>query len=207
MEPVYLDYASGALSPAARLLIGAHLTMRPDPRGEAQLWDTVGGGLLETLGEPVSELSRARALKLIAKPATPAAAPPPATNGLPAPLARAIGQPLETLKWTSPMPGMREWVLPEWPDARLLRLKPGGGIPEHGHTGRELTLVLHGAYSDGVRVLGPGDLEVADEALWHAPEVVGETECLCLAVLEGRYRLRGWNRLLAAFTGFRGRLA
>lgn len=204
MEPVYLDYASGALSPAAHLLIATHLAMRPERQAEVALWDVIGGGVLEEAAEPVSELSKAQTLRRLTAEASAAA---PTVNGLPEPLAQAVGRPLEDLRWFSPMPGMREWVLPDWPEARLLRLKAGGAVPEHSHTGRELTLVLQGAYSAGDTVWRPGDLEMADEGVWHAPRVVGEAECLCFAVLEGRYRLKGWNRLLAAFTGFRDRLA
>jgi putative transcriptional regulator len=210
MEPVYLDYASGALSPAARLLVDTHLTMRPDRLQDVAVWEAVGAELLEAEAEPVSDLARVRAQRQLDVQASAESTAAPrgfSADGLPEPLASAIGRPFETLDWTSPMPGMREWAFPQFPDARLLKLKPGGGVFEHSHTGRELTLILRGAYADSEGVWTAGDIELADSDLWHAPTVVGHEECLCFAVTEGAYRLKGWKRLLAGFTGFRSRLA
>jgi putative transcriptional regulator len=211
MEPLYLDYATGALSPAARLLVDTHLTMRPDRRADVAVWEAVGAQLLDTGPEPISEIARARVQRRLDRAEALAeeeeVARAGGVLGLPEPLASAIGRPLEALTWTSPIPGMHEWAFPQYPDARLLRLNPGGGVFEHSHTGLELTLILRGAYADGEGVWNPGDLEVADSELWHAPRVIGTQECLCFAVTEGAYRLKGWKRLLAGFTGFRDRLA
>ena len=209
METVYLDYATGALSAPARLLMDAHLAMRPEHRANVAVWEMVGAQLLEADPAPVSDQARARVQRLLDEAGPDQAASPPAPNvdGLPEPLASAIGLPLESLKWSSPIPGMREWTFPQFPEARLLRLRPGGGVFEHSHTGRELTLILRGAYADSEGVWEAGDVELADSELWHSPQVVGREECLCFAVTEGAYRLKGINRLLAAFTGFRDRLA
>ena len=48
---------------------------------------------------------------------------------------------------------------------RLLRIPAGKPVPEHGHGGRELTVVLTGAFHDGRTVFGPGDVEEADASV------------------------------------------
>jgi putative transcriptional regulator len=206
MDLVYLDFAAGALSAPARLLVETHLAMRPERRADVAVWEAIGSELMEGDVEPMSARAyRELESRLDAEPLDEA--PAPAANDLPEPLAGVISRDLADLKWTSPMPGMKEWALPQWPTARLLRLKPGGGVLDHSHTGRELTLILKGAYRDEGAVYRAGDLDYADQETWHAPKVVGDEECLCFAVMEGAFRLKPFNRFLASFTGFRDRLA
>ena len=57
---------------------------------------------------------------------------------------------------------------------RLLLIPAGQAVPEHGHRGLELTLVLSGAFSDATGHFQAGDLEVADEALGHTPHATDE---------------------------------
>ena len=90
---------------------------------------------------------------------------------------------------------MRQAILPtsKGAVARLLHIPAGVAVPDHGHRGLELTLVLQGAFSDEVDRFGPGDIEVADESLEHTPVAEAGMDCICLAVTDAPLR---FNALL-----------
>ena len=61
-------------------------------------------------------------------------------------------------------------------------------MPDHGHRGMELTLVLQGAFRDETDRFGPGDVEIADESLDHTPVAEAGVDCICLAATDARLR-------------------
>jgi len=61
-------------------------------------------------------------------------------------------------------------------------------VPDHGHRGTELTLVLQGAFADSVDRFGPGDIEIASEDLDHTPVAEMGDDCICLAVTDAPLR-------------------
>ena len=68
--------------------------------------------------------------------------------------------------------------------AHLLWGRPGARIAEHRHVGREVVLVLKGAFWDGDVRFGPGDIAVGEDGSVHAPTIDREDDCICLAVTE-----------------------
>lgn len=75
--------------------------------------------------------------------------------------------------------------------AKLLRIEPGYGAPNHDHTGTEYTLVVKGAFHDGSGRFGPGDLSIKREGQIHHPVAeVGEI-CIALSVEEGEVAFTG----------------
>lgn len=74
--------------------------------------------------------------------------------------------------------------------ARLLRIKAGRPVPSHGHNGRELTLVLTGAFEDEISRFGVGDLEDVDEETVHKPVAGTNEDCICLAVTDAPLRFK-----------------
>ena len=64
-------------------------------------------------------------------------------------------------------------------------------MPDHGHRGTELTLVLQGAFRDEVDRFGPGDLEIATDELEHTPVAEEGAPCICLAATDAPLRFRG----------------
>lgn len=83
---------------------------------------------------------------------------------------------------------------------RLIRIPPGKAVPDHGHGGRELTLVLSGSFHDETGTYGRGDLQIAHDDLDHQP-IAGEGEpCICFTVVDAPLRFRSpLARLLAPF--------
>lgn len=63
-------------------------------------------------------------------------------------------------------------------------------MPDHGHKGREMTLVLQGAFSDADGRYGRGDVEIADDAVQHTPVAEAGQDCICLAATEAPLRFR-----------------
>jgi putative transcriptional regulator len=83
---------------------------------------------------------------------------------------------------------------------RLLRIPAGRAMPDHGHGGMELTLVLQGAFVDGNNRYGRGDLEVADQDMDHTPVAEAGEDCICLAATDAPLRFRAWlPRLVQPF--------
>ena len=63
-------------------------------------------------------------------------------------------------------------------------------MPDHGHQGMELTLVLQGAFRDEVDRFARGDLEIATEDLEHTPVAdIGE-DCICLAATDAPLKFK-----------------
>lgn len=73
----------------------------------------------------------------------------------------------------------------------LLKAEPGTSLPDHTHSGTELTLVLQGAFSHGGGRFGPGDIEEADGSVEHQPTVDDGDVCICLVAMDGRLKLKG----------------
>ena len=86
--------------------------------------------------------------------------------------------------------GVRQAILPTSRDAtaRLLYIPAGQAVPDHGHRGTELTLVLQGAFADSTDRFGRGDLEIADEDLEHTPIAEAGEDCICLAATDAPLR-------------------
>lgn len=65
--------------------------------------------------------------------------------------------------------------------AEVMRIEPGAGVFNHTHVGREVTLCLHGGFSDEYRSYGPGDVSFADPSLTHTP--VADQDGVCFVLL------------------------
>ena len=88
---------------------------------------------------------------------------------------------------------MRQAILPtdKGATARLLFIPAGQAVPDHGHRGTELTLVLQGAFRDASDRFGPGDLEIATQADEHTPVAEAGADCICLAATDAPLRFTG----------------
>lgn len=187
-----LDYASGALHPAGALLASTHVAMRPSAARTVSAYEAIGGALIDD-AEPVALSTGAlnRALKTLeASPVARIAAPDAALD----PLAMIAPDQRSAIAWRSVLPGMDRFELNEVSTAEatasLVRLRAGRTIPEHGHTGREMTLVLDGAFEDASGRYEPGDIAIADESVEHRPSVDAAGDCVCLTVEEGALTVR-----------------
>ncbi|MGB8812598.1 MAG: ChrR family anti-sigma-E factor [Paracoccaceae bacterium] len=200
-DPLLLAYSAGQLPEAFSLVVATHLSMCDECRAQAGAFDAIGGTALYGCSASMSDQSLAATLaKLDTVAPKPRQVKP---RGLfPAPLQDYIGGDLAAVKWRSLGMGVRQAILPTGRDAtaRLLYIPAGQAVPDHGHRGTELTLVLQGAFSDTTDRFGPGDLEIAGEDLNHTPIAEAGADCICLAATDAPLRFTALiPRLLQPF--------
>ncbi|MFD0859356.1 ChrR family anti-sigma-E factor [Roseovarius aquimarinus] len=197
-DSLLMAYSSGNLSEAFSLAVATHVSLCDECRARLGAFDSVGGALLEQSELPeMSQGSMAAALAAAkGKPVEPRAArsAPRRAGVLPPPLQDYVGGDLEAVKWRSVGMGVRQAILPIKGEAtaRLLHIRAGAAVPDHGHKGMELTLVLQGAFMDADDRFARGDIEIATEDLEHTPIAdIGE-DCICLAVTDAPLKFNSW---------------
>lgn len=188
-EDLLLAYASGNLSEGWSLAVATHLAMCSQCRRDLALAEAAGGTLLESI-EPVGgddqgwERLKSRLASEPKRSMDPKVQR--ASEKIPQPLRSYLGSDLAQLKWRRV--GNAHQVLIKTGDrntrVRLVRIAAGKPVPEHTHGGRELTLVLSGAFHDEVDQFNRGDIEDVDGSLTHQPVANPEQECICLAVTD-----------------------
>lgn len=216
-EELLLDYAAGACSPSMDLLMATHLSMSEESRQCFNMLEALGGVLLETVETAPLEHVTAQSIleaadRLDVPPATavPSAADvlETAIDGPSRPLAKfSSDAPPNTLQpflkdfeqdsaWSNlgfggSVAAVKLSASDAAERAHLLWAKPGVQIATHRHIGREVVLVLRGAFWDeGVRY-GPGDVAVGEDGTIHAPTIDNADACLCLAVTEAPVQFVG----------------
>ena len=188
-QEIMAAYSAGNLPEAYGLVVATHVSMCDACRAELTSLDAVGGALIEDLDEvTVSDSSLAATLALIesADAAPQVSAPKVAGGVFPQPLADYVGGGPEQVKWRSMGGGIKQALVPtsKGSKARLLYIPAGQAVPDHGHKGLELTLVLQGAFKDHVSRFARGDVEIGDEDLEHVPMADEGEDCICLAATD-----------------------
>lgn len=205
-DALIASYSAGTLPEAMDLIVATHISLCDECRAALGAQDAVGGAVLERAAtEEVSDASLAGALAMIrgaGRPATPQA--PRRDPVLPAPLLEYVGGSMDDIRWRPLGMGVKQAVLRTKGDAkaRLLRIPAGAAMPDHGHRGIELTMVLKGAFSDEDGHFARGDIEIAHEDVHHTPVADTAEDCICLAVTDAPLRFRGIiPRLVQPFLG------
>ena len=196
-DEILMAYSAGTLPEAFNLVVATHISMCDDCRARMHEFDAIGGALLDD--EPMAALSDGAleaTLKLISKKAKdPIKTMRTRPGVLPAPVQEYVGGDLDKVKWRKIGNGARQAILPTTKDAsvRLLYIPAGCELPDHGHNGTELTLVLQGAFLDDGERFARGDIEIANEDLEHTPIAdIGE-DCICLAATDAPLK---FNKLI-----------
>ncbi len=199
-DELLIAYAAGNLSSVFSLAVAAHVSMCDSCRAQLGAHEALGGTLLEeTPVAAVSQTARTRVFDALDAPVV-AEKPQKGSGIFPAPIMTALGG--VPPKWKPVGLGVRQMILSHGRDgsARLLYIPGGQGVPDHGHNGLELTLVLQGAFRDETGRFGVGDLEVADGDLEHEPVAEDGPPCICLAATDASLRFRSFvPRLLQPF--------
>nr|WP_158965241.1 ChrR family anti-sigma-E factor [Chachezhania sediminis] len=193
-DDLLMAYAAGSLPEAFSLLVATHLSMCDRCRAAAESYDAVGGALLEDVPEAaMSEASLAATLAMLQAPD-----PKPARRAktrdsaftLPQPLADYAGSRLSDIRWRPVGMGVKQAILrtSRTATARMMHIPPGVAMPDHGHHGMEMTLVLDGAFSDAFGLYRAGDIAVADASVDHVPVATDDKACLCVIAADARLR-------------------
>ncbi|WP_136441704.1 ChrR family anti-sigma-E factor [Pacificoceanicola onchidii] len=206
-EDLIAGYSAGTLPEAVSLAVATHISLCDSCRAALSAYDAIGGAVVDAsapaavnAGSLDSVLARIHATS-----DTPVGSIRPRTNpAIPAPLADYIGHSFDDVQWRPVGLGVKQSILATSSEAtaRLLYIPAGTAVPDHGHNGLELTLVLQGAFHDEVGRYGPGDIEVASDDLEHMPVADISEDCICLAVTDAPLRFKGWlPRLAQPFVG------
>jgi putative transcriptional regulator len=193
-DALLMSYAAGTLEEGFSLVVATHVSLCDECRARLESFEAVGGALVEECGEAaMSEDALEATLALI--DTAPVVAPRRAASGsvFPSPLQDYVGGDLNDVKWRAVGGGVKQAVLDTkgGSKVRLLSIPGGAAMPDHGHRGLELTMVLKGAFRDEDGTFARGDIEVADEDLNHTPVAVEGEDCICLAATDAPLRFKG----------------
>lgn len=196
-------FASGTLDKGRAFVVAAHVAGCRKCMALTRNFEEIGGVLLESI-EP-AKMSDAAADFMLAAVLREQKQPDSAQIVRHAVDQLDISTVLATYRdgpWRWAGPGVQVRSIARAPrgEARvyLLKAAPGTSLPEHTHSGSEMTLVLQGAYAhDGGRFVR-GDFEEADASVEHQP-VVEEQTCICLVAMDGKLRLKGLLKVMQPF--------
>lgn len=204
-DALLMSYASGTLDEGFSIVVATHISLCDECRARMESFEAVGGSLVDEVeAVEVGEDSLEATMALIEAAPAFDVAPKQSGKVLPQPLYDYIGGDLENVRWKPVGGGVRQSVLDVDGGAqvRLLSIPGGAAMPDHGHNGLELTLVLQGAFKDEDDRFGRGDIEVADEDLHHTPIAEVGQECICLAATDAPLRFKGLiPRIAQKFAG------
>ncbi|MCA2011680.1 ChrR family anti-sigma-E factor [Cereibacter sphaeroides] len=201
-DDLLTGYSAGTLPEAFNLLVATHVSLCDECRARLGALDAVGGAVLDACETvPMADGALAATLARLGEAPEPVVVETPAAI-FPAPLRVYVGGDAEAVRWRAVGGGVRQAILKtsNAASARLLYIPGGMAVPDHGHRGTELTLVLQGAFHDETDHFARGDVETADEDLEHTPTAMPGEPCICLAVTDAPLRFNSLiPRLLQPF--------
>ncbi len=194
-DALLMSYAAGTLPEAFNLVVASHISLCDECRARLGAFEAVGGGLLTEIGEAEvmadveDVLARAEAIDSeIDMSGFQAEA-----GIFPRALQEYVGGDLSAVRWRPVGMGVKQAILKTSKSAnvRLLYIPAGAQMPDHGHRGTELTLVLRGAFRDQDEHFARGDIEIATEADAHTPIADEGVACICLAATDAPLKFQG----------------
>lgn len=193
-EQLLMGYAAGILPEAFDLIVASHLSLSDESRSMLGGYEAIGGAVMEDSDAVALDADALASVmgriksddKVQAKPEIKHSKP----GILPEPLQDYVGGDVDKIKWRPLGGGVKQAILRTSgkAQARLLFIPAGTAVPDHGHRGTELTLVLQGSFSDKVDHFARGDIEIADEDLNHQPIASDDADCICLAATDAPLR-------------------
>lgn len=203
-----MSCSAGSMPEPLAAVMASHISICPECRAELKRMEQIGIALLEKLPiaamhSDLPDMSVRGSLaveRFVTVPVTDAG------EEVPAPLANVVGGDLDKIAWKRLGPGLWHYPLALSKgvpgDLRLIKVAPGQVLPDHGHGGSELTLVLRGAYQDKVGRFAAGDVADLDEEIEHQPVADKDEGCICLIAAEKKAKFKSLlARLVQPLTG------
>ena len=199
---ILMSYAAGNSSSSVSLIVASHITVCSKCRKEVSFYEDIGGKVLE---ESLSVETKAETLDIIlskldginSELISNTIIENSSFKNIPVVLQKMLpeGNSL-TENWKKGIGGIKYFNIDmesvhKDSHARMLSIPPGKKLPNHGHEGQELTLVLEGGFSDENGYYNVGDVAIEDENNIHTPIADSEEGCLCLVVYEGNLKFKG----------------
>jgi putative transcriptional regulator len=195
-DMLLMGYACGRLDEAQSLLVASYLSMSERARRHAALYERMGGAVMEHQCNPVAMAEGAlQAVMAQLESRMPQSRPPytprHGVNNIPLPQPlcaqlsqRCAGRPA----WRAAWRGIRVLRIPASPDCHrataIVVFRPGARIPVHRHEGREITLVLDGAFTHESGTHRRGDILIMDAGTFHTMRADSHDGCACLIVTD-----------------------
>ncbi len=189
-----MSCSAGSMPEAFAAVMATHISMCPCCRKDLSILEHVGAALFDSL-VPTSVVRPAPVIGLRASEAGTGEVTPATSRGdVPSALLPVIGEFLNDVPWTRLSPGVWQHQIAlsdgDRGDLRLIKVSPGYALPEHGHSGSEITLVLRGSYRDATGVYRTGDVADLSEEVEHAPLADAVEGCICLIATDGKLKFK-----------------
>jgi putative transcriptional regulator len=207
-DATILAFAAGTIGEAHGIIAAAHIAVCKHCRNNLRAAESLGGEVLaaqEVAG--VTDVCRAAtlaSLDFLPEAAFQVKLP---SSDLPPSISRLLGAGgLSGIKWHKKAPGVAVFDVPmakgDKTHLKFLRIGTGRAMPEHGHGGEELTLILKGSYSDHMGRFSAGDVADLDEDIEHQPVVDSLEDCICVVATEAPTKFKSfWARIAQPFVG------
>lgn len=197
-----MAFSAGTLEEPYAAVVATHLAMSEGGRETVRHMNVIGGALLAD--EQPAALSDGALTRLMSRLGDDRIAVSrqnkDAASDVPLPLRNYLPGGLKSIKWRWTGPGVATADLAWGRDGKsrlmLLRVAAGRPVPEHGHGGQELTLILQGAYRDRFGIFAVGDIADHDEDIEHQPIAEPGDDCICLVAVDAKLTFQG--RLMRA---------
>jgi len=195
-----MAFSAGTLDEVYTTVVATHLAMSEGGRETVKRIDAIGGALLATETEETLAAGSLDRLLSALDGDRIEVVPHDERGDLPLPLQSFLPRGLDGVRWKWTGPGVATadlgWSKSGHSRLMLLRVAAGRRVPEHGHGGQELTLILRGAYKDRFGVFAVGDIADHDEDVEHQPIAEPGEDCICLVAVDAKLTFRG--RLMRA---------
>ena len=216
-DDTLMAYANGTLAENLSVVVATHLAICPKCRRSLTMMEDMAGLLLmeaEPLELARTERELAEVIPSRAEQESLLVASGAANSrsyvdtGVPVPLANRMPSSLDDIPWRTLVPGVSHFPL-TWKQAegekgalRLLKIAPGKTLPEHSHSGQEVTLILRGSYIDELGRFQAGDFADLDDTTNHQPVADTAEDCICLIATDAPLKFsRFFSRLLQPVFG------
>lgn len=203
-----MSCSAGSMPEAFAAIMATHMTMCPQCRKDLAIMEHIGIALFDKITPaPVEKPAPVAALMSLEAEADQPAVTSGAKGDVPETLVASIGHHFDGVKWSHVSPGVWQHRIALSKGAqgelRLIKVAAGQKIPQHAHSGEEMTLVLRGAYQDETGRYEAGDVADLYGATEHTPIADAKTGCICLVASIGRMKFKSpLARLLQPLTGF-----
>jgi len=213
------EYASGSAATAISIVVCAHLQTCPQCRQRVEQLNNLGAAILkQSVAEPVQQESFDQLMARIRNQSTPVVKASNSTETAPLyvndPMMKRLPKVIAKLlprdgkvKWQSAGASLKMARLKTGQqdyEVCFQKISSGGKVFEHGHRGTEITLVLHGSFSDEDGIYSEGDFLVRTPGEVHRPTATQNEDCLCISVVEAPVKITGlFGKLINPFLPFR----
>ncbi len=203
-ESTIVSFAAGSLPAAFAIVASGHIDHCACCRDKVARAQRLGGAILDSV-EPVAlsqgaannllERLEADDRKLKASKTSVQASAGADGDVIPAAVRRLLDVPFSDIRWKKAGRGISTCQIDLGEKAAsklfLMKIAAGSAVPEHGHTGHEVTLILSGAYNDQCGRFARWDVADLDPDVEHQPIVEDSADCICLVAVERPARFKG----------------